>query len=81
MGERNDPIAFRLPVSDGYWHRYGVVLTFLVLLLSAVAVAVAPELGDGVVVGVAFVGLSAGAVFAGLVTYNVVVAVLLAVQR
>ncbi|MFC4448035.1 hypothetical protein [Halorussus aquaticus] len=79
-GERR-LLEFRVPVSREFWRAYGVPLGFVLLVPSAVAVAVAREPGDGVVVGATFVALSVGAVLAGLVVYNVVVAALLAAER
>ncbi|MFC7079810.1 hypothetical protein [Halorussus caseinilyticus] len=83
MEERGKPrpLAFRVPVSDGFWREYGISLGLLVLALSAVAVVAARDPGDGVVVGATFVGLSAGAILAGLAVYNVVVAALIAAKR
>ncbi|WP_137285192.1 hypothetical protein [Halorussus salinisoli] len=80
-GGKRRPLAFRVPVADDYWHEYGVPLGLLMVALSAVTVLAARDLGDGVVVGATFVGLSAGAVLAGLVVYNVVVAALIAAKR
>ncbi|WP_435175105.1 hypothetical protein [Halorussus sp. AFM4] len=78
---RLGPVTVRLPVSGDFWRAYGVPLGFVLISLSTVAVAVAADPGRGVVVGATFLGLSVGAVLAGLVVYNVVVALLLAAQR
>lgn len=74
-------LKFRLPVSGSYWREYGVPLGLLVVVLVVVALVVARKPGDGLLVGLAFLGLSVGAVLAGLVVYNVVVAALIAVNR
>jgi hypothetical protein len=50
-------------------------------MLTVLVVVVARRPGDGLLVGVAFVGLSVGAVLTGLVVYNVVVAALIAAER
>lgn len=79
-GERR-LLKFRVPVSDDYWHEYGVPLGLLLVTLTVVAMVFARRPDDGLLVGVTFVGLSAGAILAGLVVYNVVVAALIAVKR
>jgi hypothetical protein len=79
-GDERRPLRFRVPVSENFWREYGVHLGLLLLSLTAMAMAVAREPGDGVVVGLVFVGLSLGAVLTGLAVYNVVVAALIAVQ-
>lgn len=83
MEEGDEPrlLKFRVPVSDDYWREYGVPLGMLVAALVVVAVVVARQPGDGLLVGAAFLGLSAGAVLAGLVAYNVAVAALIAAKR
>ncbi|UPV74680.1 hypothetical protein M0R89_01090 [Halorussus limi] len=80
-GDQPRPLEFRVPVSEDFWREYGVHLSVLLLSLSATAVVVAREPGDGIVVGLVVVGLSLGAVLAGLVMYNVVVAALIAAER
>ncbi|UPW00605.1 hypothetical protein M0R88_00535 [Halorussus gelatinilyticus] len=79
-GDQRRPLEFRVPVSERFWREYGVHLGLLLLSLSAMAVVIAREPGDGVVVGLVFVALSLGAVLAGLVMYNVVVALLIAAK-
>ena len=79
-GERR-PIEFRVPVSDDYWHDYSVPLAVLLGVLALAAVLLARRLGDGLVVGAAVIGLSIGAILAGLFVYNVVVAALIAAKR
>jgi hypothetical protein len=74
-------LEFRVPVSDDYWHEYGVHLAVLLGGLALVAVLLARELEDGLIVAATVVGLSVSAVLAGLFVYNVVVAALLAVNR
>ena len=83
MEEGDEPrlLEFRVPVSDDYWREYGVPLGLLVVTLTVLAVVVARQPGDGLLVGAAFLGLSAGAVLAGLVVYNVVVAAMIAAKR
>lgn len=80
-GDKRRLLKFRVPVSEDYWHDYGVPLGLLLAALAVVAVILARKPGDGLLVGIAFVGLSAGAVVAGLVVYNVVVAALMAAKR
>ncbi len=80
-GDQRRPFEFRVPVSERFWREYGVHLGLLLLSLSSLAVVVAREPGDGVVVGLVVVALSLGAVLAGLVVYNVVVAALLVAKR
>ncbi|NHN59450.1 MULTISPECIES: hypothetical protein [Halorussus] len=75
------PVPVRVPVSGDFWRAYGVPLGFVLVALSTVSVAAASDPGRGVVVGATFLGLSVGAVAAGLVVYNVVVALLLAAMR
>ena len=80
-GGKRRPLKFRVPVSDDYWHDYGVPLAVLLGALALAAVLLARRLGDGLLVGATVVGLSVGAILAGLVVYNVVVAALLAAKR
>jgi hypothetical protein len=75
------PLRFRVPVSESYWREYGVPLALLLAALGAAAVVAAREPADGLVVGATVVVLSVGAVLAGLLTYNVVVAMLLVGKR
>jgi hypothetical protein len=79
-GDERRPLRFRVPVSENFWREYGVHLGLLLLSLTAMAMTVAREPDDGVVVGLVFVGLSLGAVLTGLAVYNVVVAALIAVE-
>jgi len=79
-GDQRRPLKFRVPVSESFLQEYGVPLGVLLLSLSSLAVVVAREPGDGIVVGAVFVGLSLGAVLTGLVVYNVVVAALIAAK-
>ena len=80
-GGKLGPVTVRVPVSGDFWRAYGVPLGFVLVALSAVSVVVASDPGDGAVVGATFLGLSVGAVLAGLVVYNVVVVLLLAAKR
>lgn len=80
-GDERRPLRFRVPVSEGFWREYGRALGLVLVALGVVAVALAREPGDGLVVGATVVGLSVGAILAGLVVYNVVVAALLVVER
>lgn len=80
-GDERQPFKFRVPVSDTYWHDYGVPLGFLLTIFTVVAVLIAQNPTDGLLVGGAFVALSLGAVLAGLAVYNVVVAVLIVLQQ
>lgn len=75
------PLKLRVPVSDDYWHDYGVPLGFVLAVLTVLAVVLARNPGDGLLVGAAFLGLSAGAVLAGLAVYNVAVAAMIAIKR
>jgi hypothetical protein len=79
-GGKRRPLKFRVPVSEDYWHDYGVPLAVLLGVLALAAVLLARRLGDGLLVGATVVGLSVGAILAGLVVYNVVVAALIAVK-
>ncbi|WP_115864374.1 hypothetical protein [Halorussus litoreus] len=80
-GDERPLVRFRMPVSEDYWREYGVPLALLLGTLGAAAVVAARELDDGLVVGATVVGLSVGAVLAGLLVYNVVVIALLVAQR
>jgi hypothetical protein len=83
MAKGDEPrlLEFRVPVSEDYWREYGIPLGLLLAALVVVAVLVARRPGDGLLVGVAFLGLSVGAMLAGLVAYNVAVAALIAAKR
>lgn len=74
-------LRIRLPVSETYWQDYGVPVALLVGALLALALVLADSLGEAVTVAAAFLGLSLGAILAGLAVYNVVVVALLAAKR
>lgn len=74
-------LRFRVPVSETYWRDYGVPVAFLVGALLALALLLADTAREAATVAAAFLGLSLGAILAGLAVYNVVVVALLAVKR
>jgi len=74
-------VRLRLPVSETYWREYGPPVALVAGGLLAVAVALAETAGEAATLGAVYLGLSAGAILAGLAVYNVVVAVLLATRR
>lgn len=74
-------LRLRAPVSERFWRDYGVVVAFVAAALLAVALFRAESVGEGVTFAAVFLGLSLAAVLAGLVVYNLVVAVLLATGR
>lgn len=80
-GDGPRTLRLRVPVSDGYWRDYGASLGFVLAALVVLAVVLARDPGDGLVVAGVFLGLSAGAVLAGLAVYNVVVAAAMARKR
>ena len=74
-------LRIRVPVSETYWRDYGVPVTFLAGALLALAVLLADTASEAATVAAAFLGLSLGAVLAGVAVYNVVVVALLAAKR
>ncbi|MFC4553322.1 MULTISPECIES: hypothetical protein [Halorussus] len=74
-------LRFRTPVGERFWREYGVPLGFVLTALLCLALLVGGFSTDSLVVAALFVGLSAGAVLAGLAVYNVVVVALLLSRR
>lgn len=74
-------LRIRVPVSESYWRDYGPPLALLAGALLALALLLAETVGEAVTVAVVFLGLSLGAILAGLAVYNAVVVVLLAAKR
>lgn len=76
-----DLLRFRAPVSERFWHDYGVPVAFVATALVALALFRAESVGEGVAFVAVFVGLSLASILAGLAVYNVVVVALLARKR
>ena len=74
-------LRFRVPVSGGFWRDYGAPLAMLLAMLLCLALVLGGLSTDSLIVGAVFVALSAGAVLAGLVVYNVAVVALLVARR
>jgi len=74
-------VRLRLPVSETYWREFGPTMALVAGGLLAVAVALAENPTEAATLGAVYLGLSVGAIVAGLAVYNVVVAVLLATRR
>jgi len=74
-------VRLRLPVSESYWREFGPPVAVVAIGLLAVALALAESVREATTMAAVYLGLSAGAIVAGLAVYNVVVAVLLAAGR
>lgn len=79
--DADDLLRIRVPVSETYWREYGVPVGLLAAALLALAILLADTAREAVTVAAAFLGLSLGAILAGLAVYNVVVIALLAANR
>ncbi|WP_134671902.1 hypothetical protein [Halorussus marinus] len=74
-------VRLRLPVSETYWREFGPPVAAVAGGLLAFAVALAETATEAAMLATVYVGLSVGAIAAGLAVYNVVVAVLLVTRR
>jgi len=74
-------VRLRLPVSESYWREYGPPVALVAGGLLAFALALAENASEAATLAAVYLGLSTGAIVAGLAVYNVVVAVLLATGR